>query len=59
MKILKKDIRHGEVKLLVETPEDVWYVSQLLDPGDVIKGKTPRKVKVSEEADAKIGRAHV
>jgi protein pelota len=52
MKILKKDIRHGEIKLLVETPEDVWYVSQLLDPGDTIKGKTPRKVKVSEEADA-------
>ena len=52
MKILKKDIRHGEIKLLVETPEDAWYVSQLLDPGDILKGKTPRKVKVSEEADA-------
>jgi protein pelota len=52
MKILKKDIRHGEIKLLIETPEDVWYVSQLLDPGDIVKGKTPRKVKVSEEAEA-------
>ncbi len=52
MKILKKDLRHGEVKLLVETPEDVWYVSQVLDPGDIIKGKTPRKIKPTEEAEA-------
>ena len=51
MKIVEKDLRKGEVKLIVETPEDVWAVSQVVDAGDVIKGKTMRKVKVSEEAD--------
>lgn len=52
MKILKKDLKHGEVKLLVETPEDVWYLSQIIDSGDTLKGKTPRKVKATEEATA-------
>jgi protein pelota len=52
MKILKKDLRHGEIKVLVDTPEDVWYLSQLIDTNDVIKGKTPRKIKPTEEAEA-------
>jgi protein pelota len=52
MKILSKNLRQGEIKVLVETPEDVWYLSQLIDSADILKGKTPRKIKVSEEADA-------
>ncbi len=52
MKIISKSLRQGEVKVNVETPEDSWYLSQLIDSGDIISGKTPRKIKVSEEADA-------
>lgn len=52
MKIVSKNLRQGEVKVNVETPEDAWYLSQLIDSGDILKGKTPRKVKVNEEADA-------
>ncbi len=53
MKIISKNLRQGEVKINVETPEDAWYLSQLIDSGDVIKGKTPRKIKPTEEAEAK------
>ncbi|MEM3154665.1 MAG: mRNA surveillance protein pelota [Candidatus Woesearchaeota archaeon] len=52
MKIISKNLRQGEVKVNVETPEDVWYLSQLIDTGDILKGKTPRKIKVSEEVEA-------
>jgi len=52
MKILSKNLRQGEVKVNVETPEDSWYLSQLIDSGDIIKGKTPRKIKPTEEAEA-------
>ncbi len=45
-------MKQGEVKLAIETPDDVWYVSQFLDPGDILKGKTPRKIKPTEEASA-------
>ncbi|RJQ18691.1 mRNA surveillance protein pelota [Candidatus Woesearchaeota archaeon] len=51
MKILEKNLRQGEVKVLVEVPEDVWFLGQLIDKGDIVKGKTLRKLKVTEEAD--------
>ncbi len=35
-----------------ETSDDLWYLSQLVDAGDVVKGKTLRKIKPTEEAKA-------
>jgi len=52
MKILKKNLKRGEVKVLVDAPEDIWYLSQIIDPGDVLKGKTLRKIKPTPEAKA-------
>ncbi|MBW3016510.1 mRNA surveillance protein pelota [Candidatus Woesearchaeota archaeon] len=52
MKITHKNLKQGEIKVLVETPEDLWYLSQIIDAGDTIKGKTPRKIKPTEEAEA-------
>lgn len=46
MKLIFKDLKHGTVKLKTESLDDVWYLSQLIDQGDVIKGKTERKIKV-------------
>ena len=47
MKILKKDIKHGEVFLSIEDIDDLWYLSQLIDPDDFVKGKTLRKIKLA------------
>jgi len=47
-----RNLKAGEVKVLVETAEDVWCLSQVIDEGDKLKGKTVRKLKTSEEADA-------
>lgn len=52
MKITHKDLKNGEITVQVETPEDLWYFSQVADTGDILKGRTQRKVKVNEEADA-------
>ncbi len=52
MKITHKNLKQGEIKVLVETPEDLWYLSQIIEAGDSIKGKTPRKIKPTEEAEA-------
>jgi len=52
MKITHKNLKQGEIKVLVETPEDLWYLSQIIDAGDAVKGKTPRKIKPTEEAEA-------
>jgi len=52
MKQISFNQKQGELKLRVETADDLWYLRNIIDPGDVISGKTLRKIKVNEEADA-------
>ncbi|RMD58373.1 mRNA surveillance protein pelota [Candidatus Woesearchaeota archaeon] len=51
MKIVSQNLKTGEVSLVVESSEDLWYLSQLIDPGDIVRGKTVRKVKVTQESE--------
>jgi protein pelota len=52
MKIIHQDIRHGLVKVRVENLDDLWYLSTLIEPGDLVKGRTIRKIK-AEKSDAR------
>jgi len=52
MKIITSNFKKGFAKVMPETSDDLWYLSQIVDPGDVIKGKTLRKLKPTEEAKA-------
>lgn len=45
MKITHTNLRQGEVKVKLENPDDLWYLSQVIEPEDTIKGKTSRKIK--------------
>lgn len=38
--------------MLVENPDDLWYLNNIIESGDTISGKTVRKMKVTEEAAA-------
>ncbi len=54
MKILKRDLRHGKVVVAVESLDDLWHLSQIIEAGDVVSSKTERKVKATEkEAEKK------
>ena len=53
MKILSHDFKKGPVRLLVTDKEDLWYLSHLIDPGDLVRGKTTRKIKIGEGDNAK------
>ncbi len=54
MKILKKDMRRGKVVVAVESLDDLWHLSQVIEAGDVVSSKTTRKVKATEkEAEKK------
>ncbi len=48
MHLLSRDFKKGIVKLRVTSLEDLWYLSQLIDPGDLLTGKTTRKIKLGE-----------
>jgi len=53
MKIISSNFRKGEAKVKIEALDDLWYLSQVIDAGDVVKGKTFRKIKVgSAEKEA-------
>ncbi|PIY60137.1 mRNA surveillance protein Pelota, partial [Candidatus Woesearchaeota archaeon CG_4_10_14_0_8_um_filter_47_5] len=51
MKILSKNMKKGHVVLQVETLDDLWYLSELIEKGDIVKGKTVRKIKLGKETD--------
>ena len=54
MKLLSKDLRKGYVKLTVENLDDLWYLSQIVDTGDLVKGVTFRKIKIGERLSCTI-----
>lgn len=51
MKIIHSDLKKGEIKVAVENLDDLWYLSQIIDQGDLIKGKTVRKIKIGQEEE--------
>ncbi|MDP7116505.1 MAG: mRNA surveillance protein pelota [Candidatus Woesearchaeota archaeon] len=49
MKIIKKHKNTVSIKIL--NKDDLWYLSQILEPGDLLKGKTLRKIKIGDDTD--------
>ncbi|MEK6904231.1 MAG: mRNA surveillance protein pelota [Nanoarchaeota archaeon] len=45
MKLLKKDLKHNFLHIQVTNPEDLWYLSQIIEKNDLLTGRTERKVK--------------
>jgi protein pelota len=49
MKILRLNIHDGEAKLLVQNKEDLVPLSKIIQQGDIVIGKTERKIKFGGE----------
>ncbi len=45
MKLLHSNLKKGEVKVLTQNLDDLWYLSTIVEPDDLISGKTFRKIK--------------
>ena len=54
MKQVHTNLKKGEIKVLVENKDDLWYLSHIIDPKDSVKGKTFRKIKIGEGTDRNI-----
>ncbi|HII16233.1 MAG TPA: mRNA surveillance protein pelota [Nanoarchaeota archaeon] len=52
MKIIFKDYKAGELKVQAENKDDLWALSQIIEAGDIVIGRTTRKVKMGS-SDAK------
>lgn len=55
MKILSKNLKEQKVKLLVETPEDLWHLEHVLAKGDIITSRTMRKTSVKKGGEYEYG----
>ncbi len=53
MKLIYSDFKKGEAKIKVENLDDLWYLNQLVEKNDLVKGKTFRKIKIGEETQRK------
>ncbi len=48
MKLLKLDRFHSLVEVLPETRDDLWHLSHVIERGDLVRGRTTRKIKALE-----------
>jgi protein pelota len=53
MQVIKKNLRQGEITVKVNSAEDLWFLNQLIEADDSIKGKTERKIKIGKEDERK------
>ncbi len=51
MKIIYSNFKTGEVKVKAESLDDLWYLSNLIDQFDVVKGETVRKIKIGGDEE--------
>lgn len=59
MDIIKQDFKSGEVSLRITEEEDLWHLSHILEPGDLVKGQTERKIKIGTDENFKVVRKKV
>jgi protein pelota len=52
MKVIFKDLKHGEIKVVAENLDDIWYIYNIIEKGDLVRAISYRTV--DEGKDDKI-----
>ncbi|HHY00674.1 MAG TPA: mRNA surveillance protein pelota [Methanothermobacter sp.] len=45
MRIIHQDAKRGIIELFPETLDDLWHLSHLIEPGDLVSSKTTRRIQ--------------
>lgn len=51
MKILSFSAKNNIAKLMINSLDDLWHLSKIIEPGDLASARTTRKVKLGGEAE--------
>lgn len=43
MRVLRRNPKTGEIKLLLQNPDDLWHLANLVEPGDLVRASTTRR----------------
>lgn len=46
MRILRKDLKHGTVQVLIQNPDDLWHLYNIVEPNDLVNARTTREIKI-------------
>ncbi|MEM1521613.1 MAG: hypothetical protein QW407_01415 [Thermofilaceae archaeon] len=55
MRIIEEDKRTNRLKLQIESPEDLYYTSLIIDEGDLVTAWTTRQVRIERVAESERG----
>jgi len=55
MRVLELDERRGRLQVIIETPEDLYYLSMILRKGDLVYAWTFRQLRVERELGSEKG----
>lgn len=55
MKIIYKNLKEGRIKIRAESGEDLWYLKSIIAAGDLIAGRSYRRVRDEEKIRADKG----
>ncbi len=50
MKLMHLNLKKGEAKILTQNLDDLWYLSAIVEPKDLVSGRTFRKIKTGPES---------
>ncbi len=53
MQIITKNLKKSFVKLKIQNLDDLWYLSNIINKGDLIRAQTTRKIKIGKEEQRK------
>lgn len=54
MQLIFNDFKKGEVKISTKSLDDLWYLSGIIEKGDLVTGKTTRKIRIGNENSQKV-----
>ncbi len=52
MQLITPSPKQGTMQLRITSADDMWHLSQIIAPGDVLTAQTERKIKIGEEKAA-------
>lgn len=55
MKIIHKDLKEGKIKVKPENLDDLWYLKGIINKGDLISGRSFRRIRDEEKVRADKG----
>lgn len=55
MKILFSDMKEGVMELLLQSLTDLWHLSHVITPGDIIRARTTRRVAIKRGSEVDYG----